>query len=113
MMKRSNIFGILFCTILLVVMGTASFPAGRYVVRSAEAGEQINRQFARDIPKMIAAIATDPTKGEFILSMERNRRDASNAMEKSFGKALCAFSIVFIALVIGSSLYQTARKPKL
>lgn len=113
-MKRSHIFGLLFCAIALLVMAAASFPAGRYFVRSAAAGEQSTRQFAQDISQMIAEIAANPKKGEFILTMERNRRDASDAMEKSFGSALCGLSVVFLAMaaMIGSAIYQTVRNPK-
>jgi hypothetical protein len=112
-MNRSTILGLLFSIVALVVIASISLPAGRFFIARAITGEELDRQFYRDLPKIVAAISSDPKKAEYVLTMERKSQAASLGVQKDLGYAMygLSFSLLVIAFLIGLALFQT-KKPK-
>jgi hypothetical protein len=112
-MNRSTILGLIFCIVALVMMAAVSLPAGRFFIARAITGEELDRQFYRDLPKIVSAISSDPKKAEYVLSMERKSQEASLGVQKDLGYAMygLSFSLLVIAFLIGLALFQT-KKPK-
>jgi hypothetical protein len=110
-MTRSTILGLKFCIIALVAIAGFSLPAGRFLITRANTGEELDRKFYRDVPKIVTAISSDPKKAEYVLTMERKSQEASLGVQKDLGHAMygLSLSLLVIALLIGLALYQTKK----